>query len=803
MRVTFANAVRVMIACAILAPAVVGSSLKLDGQDVVDKFMGTPVTLTVTGTPGKAVTLVADVLPGPTLAFGQSLPISFTPFATFISIGTIPGGGTLTLPGVIPTFAGIDAETIYLLAAVLDDSFPFGLDFSNGATLNVLAPPTAGASQSTVVGRKVVFDGSSMALPDGTIEPGLTVLWTIVQAPAGSAASIANPTRPFATLAPDVAGDYLVRATVQTANSSFQTTTTVHVWDVQTTPVGDGAILPFSPIPLNGKLVGPLHASFLIDGQPAAVQPNGTFGPVNVEFGAGEIIDEKHFRIAHADGTVASVRKTFFKGTATNLAAPSVKTLSAQLNDAALDMVAAEGEAVLEAADIKSVLLALPPQQVANEEGPFGFTIFSATIDFDDLKYAANMVLDLDATAAGIVGSVTIFNIKATFSVYGEVLEIGYDLDGDITTSPTVIHAKLVGSSQNGQLAVAVDDVVVDRQNFNFNLNGFIGSVAELFVIESSVKAQVEATIASTVQAELGPAIADILNGFVLQGSLMSTLDVDLNLAAPITGVVHANHGVTIHLDGKTTVGVPEPGSPAVTAYRGTPTLPVTFAAQTPQGVPYGAGLSIADDFINQILAAGTAAGLMDGDLTSLIPTGGAPVALATDQLAILFSDAGFDHWPVGTNVTLRAHGTVPPTFEATPGAASMGRIHMRNLEVEFEVATPYGPVPLLLVSMTGSADVNVGSGAGGMLEVSLVSSSLSLSVLRVFPGGNVVAMESQVGFLGAALDIALPQIIDALGAIPLPSLEAEGLGLQVNEIDLFGTGGQHVGLFGHLLLLP
>src|SRR5690606_34739077 len=159
----------------------------------------------------------------------------------------------------------------------------------------------------------------------------------------------------------------------------------------------------------------------------------------------------------------------------------------------------------------------------------------------------------------------------------------------------------LVGTAQNGALDVAVTNVTVDRQNFDFELNGFIGTVAEVFVIESAVKEDVEAAIAGTVKAELGPAIEEILNTFVLAGSLQSVLDVDMGIAAPISGVVHSSQGVTIQLDGKASVGTPEPGSPAVTQYRATPTLPAVFGPTSPGGLPYGAGLSMADDFVNQV----------------------------------------------------------------------------------------------------------------------------------------------------------------------------------------------------------
>ena len=63
--------------------------------------------------------------------------------------------------------------------------------------------------------------------------------------------------------------------------------------------------------------------------------------------------------------------------------------------------------------------------------------------------------------------------------------------------------------------------------------------------------------------------------------------------------------------------------------------------------------------------------------------------------------------------------------------------------------------------------------------------------------------IEGQTQVLGQAFNFALPQIIGALGQIPLPSLEAQGLSLAPNEIKLIGTQQQNLGLFGSLVVTP
>lgn len=785
------------------APAF-GSSLTVDGQLAPDKIMGESMLIEISGTPGKIPYLIADVLPGPSFAYGQSLPIGFSPFVVMTALPPIPAGGTLALPAVTPALPSLDGQDIYLLAVVLDEAAQFGLDFSNGAGFKIIAQPTAGSDQATLVGRKVLLDGGRAALPDGTAKPGYTVLWVLASTPPGSQAAIVDPTRPFAVLTPDVAGEYIAQLQVNTAGGAYVSQTVVHAWQVLTQPFPDGGISVVSSFNLSGQIVGPPVASATLDGAPLPLQPNGSFGPIPVTILPTDVARGFRFRVTHQDGTTANHHMTLFQGTPWPLSIPSSKTLSARLDQDGLDDVAALGEAQLESVDLKSVLLAIPAQQVANNEGPFGFTIFSATIKFKNLTYNPNINLDLTATSGAIHSLVSIFNVKADFDVWGEVLEVDYNLTGSITTSPTTINADMVGSAQAGKLAIALKNVTVDRANFNFNLDGFLGSVGELFVVESSVKEQVESTIASEIQASLGPAVEEILNSFVLAGNLYSVLEVDVNIEAPIRGVVHDAAGVTIQLDGKATVGVPEPGSPPTAMYRATPTAPPVFGGSTPAGQPFEAALTVADDFVNQILAAGTGAGLLDGDLTSLFPSGGtSPVNLPTDQLAQLFPDAGFDHFAVGTSVRLQAHGTVPPVLCLTPGGPSTGGVRMDNVEVEFEVDTPYGPLPMLRIALNGFAEVNLVPGTGSSLELSVGASTIDLSVLRVFPGANPGIMDGQIGFLSAIFNFAMPDLISAIGDIPLPSLEAAGLGIVPAEAGLIGAGGSHLGLFGALQVVP
>jgi hypothetical protein len=453
---------------------------------------------------------------------------------------------------------------------------------------------------------------------------------------------------------------------------------------------------------------------------------------------------------------------------------------------------------------VQSLLTSLGPQQIANDEGPFGFTIFSATMQFKSLTFDQQDVsVTLAPTPSGLQGLVSLKNVVATFDVWGEVLEIGYSLTGDITSSPVDISGLLTIGASGGEITAGISSVDVVRHNFDFNLDGFLGDVAELFVIESAVRADVEAAVAQTVSSELPAAIAELLNQFQISGNLFELLEIDVEISAPVTGIVHSSSGVTIRLDTLATVGVPEPGSPTVSAYRRTTSVPPGFGATTPAGgVIYDAGLAAADDFLNQVLAAATGAGLLNGDPSTLLEPDGSGQSpadlLVSDALALLFPGAGFDHFPSGTPVSLFASGTMPPVVSTTPGGPDLAVVEIADLVLDFSVPVPGGSVPMLSVSLDGTAGLDLSIAPDGTLLVGVTDVDVAATPLRGFPGANLSLIQSGIDFLKEFL---LPTLTEGLEAIPLPALSVEGLGVAPDEIGLTGGGSEYVGFYGALVL--
>jgi hypothetical protein len=79
-------------------------------------------------------------------------------------------------------------------------------------SFNNIAPVAdAGLSRSAVVGQAVTLDGSKSSDANGD---RLTYRWSLISAPSGSQAAIANPMAPVASFMPDLPGTYIAQLIV-------------------------------------------------------------------------------------------------------------------------------------------------------------------------------------------------------------------------------------------------------------------------------------------------------------------------------------------------------------------------------------------------------------------------------------------------------------------------------------------------------------------------------------------------------------------------------------------------------------
>ena len=165
------------------------------------------------------------------------------------------------------------------------DAYPLGklVDFScsvfpaDCAKPNAAPVANAGADQSVVFNAAVTLDGSTSA--DANSDP-LTYSWTLTSKPAGSSASLVNPTSAKPTFTADSAGSYVATLTVNDGNiSSAADSVSVTVGGASATSVADSAALLSSQV-----WVGSYK-----NGTVVVVQRFGSAGELlSAQFGASE-----------------------------------------------------------------------------------------------------------------------------------------------------------------------------------------------------------------------------------------------------------------------------------------------------------------------------------------------------------------------------------------------------------------------------------------------------------------------------------------------------------------------------------
>ena len=151
---------------------------------------------------------------------------------------TPPAGSAATLSdtaAVKPTF-DIDLPGIYVAQLIVNDSIvDSAADTVNISTINSAPVANAGPDQTVLLGSTVTLDGSSSSDADGD---GLAFSWALTTVPAGSTATLSDPSSVKPTFDLDLPGIYVAQLIVNdsTVDSAADT---VSISTSNSTPVAD------------------------------------------------------------------------------------------------------------------------------------------------------------------------------------------------------------------------------------------------------------------------------------------------------------------------------------------------------------------------------------------------------------------------------------------------------------------------------------------------------------------------------------------------------------------------------------
>jgi len=195
-----------------------------------------PARVTITTTPGNTAP-VANAGPDQTVQLGATITLKGSgssdvdgnPLTYQWAFVTVPTGSTAKLSSptiVMPTFVA-DLAGDYVVRLLVNDgkvnSTPDNVTITTTGG-NTAPVANAGLDQSVQMGATVMLNGSSSTDADRS---SLTYDWSFVSMPAGSAATVSNPTAAAPSFLADKAGLYVVQLVVNdgTVNSTPDTVT--------------------------------------------------------------------------------------------------------------------------------------------------------------------------------------------------------------------------------------------------------------------------------------------------------------------------------------------------------------------------------------------------------------------------------------------------------------------------------------------------------------------------------------------------------------------------------------------------
>ncbi|MEZ5417241.1 MAG: Calx-beta domain-containing protein [Vicinamibacterales bacterium] len=167
---------------------------------------------------------------------------------------------------VRPTFVADAVGTYVVRLVVSDGQATSAPDTVELTTENTRPVADAGLDQRVAVGQVVTLDGSGSTDVDGD---ALTYAWSLVSAPAGSAATLLAPTSVMPRFTADLPGEYVVQLVVHDGQAESDADT-VLVSTVNTRPVADAG--PDRTVTIGEVVVVDGSASSDADGDPLSFQ---------------------------------------------------------------------------------------------------------------------------------------------------------------------------------------------------------------------------------------------------------------------------------------------------------------------------------------------------------------------------------------------------------------------------------------------------------------------------------------------------------------------------------------------------
>ncbi|MCG8317226.1 MAG: hypothetical protein MI976_28735 [Pseudomonadales bacterium] len=441
-----------------------------------------------------------------------------------------------------------------------------------------------------------------------------------------------------------------------------------------------------------------------------------------------------------------------------------------------LDFAVEEIEQLLVSDSLSSLLAGLNPILEDSILGnDFAVNVNSASID------TAAIALNITGTHGNFNLQGDVYDLVADFTVdidYVWPLGTG-SIDGQFFLDHAGFNADATVTANAGGVDVSVNISDLDLDAIRSDINNFpdwlLTPIYEIFewlfeiIIEGQVESLAEEKLTEFLDAFPDSVLIDI------DGNQVKPLISPESVSSPDNGL---NLGLGAHIYALTENGPNQLGS----AYRSAGTMP-TPTESAPNDEARDVGIVISENMINQALSAVVESGILNISMTAAEVPGIGDVD------------------PAAGDVRVRIIPTSAPTIDVLSAqAAGLGTFAFQDFYIAFDVI-PQGQTEFQLflgATLDLQATADLGITEDNAIAIEFIGAPTV--VLRDLDDSGSIALNEDLAqsLLDEFIPVVLPPVMNAIGAIPLPSFE--GYGVNVGSLWVMDSAGDYVGLTADLV---
>ena len=737
--------------------------LRFNGAQQATAPVGSLMQISMNTTPYVWGNIIFSANPGPTTVYGYTIPIGFDATTIFLQNTFTDGTGLFQTVAALPDNLALEGLTYYAYAYTYDASDPTGFGASNQASVTFTRHVTPGTDTAGFVAQPVTLDGGGI-LAQGPLPAGMTLAWSIANGPTGHNAALDGTDTAFPTLTADIAGtyeialDYSFPGTTGGASASVF----VDIFDLNVTSHTQGAFDTSDPINYSAVLNGPAATNFGAPGGTTA--GNAITGSIP----AAAVVTDIGFDVTAASGQRLGQTLSVINNSGAPMSVSPADSLAIHLKQPVLDSLAMSFETAVAQSSLTPPASSFPTIPIT------GIPFTTGTVTIQSVSFEPNIDLQLTLQNGSIGCQITLYNFMMVFDITGSIFFVPFTDTGTYTASSIVLSFDLVPTIVGGmyQTTTANETATVNGATLTFT-NGALNASSGLIL--ATLTPAVEAAIVATIPPLVPPLVDTALNS-IPQAVDLSAGGPDITLNFIPSSINIAPSGMTLAYAAGAQPNNIAPGAPVITSFYGTPSALPAYGANVPGTMqPYNFASSMADDMLNQILAAATLSGDLSLSLDQGFMVGGTMIPATAAGFATALPGLGFEKFD-GTNpVRILLEPQVAPIVTIdNMGGTSNYTVHTANTLVNLVVdVTPTHTVSVARLSASASTALGVTVDlVNNILNLTPGSTSASLRLISTMPGVDIT---TSLSVLTTLINTILPGATLPVTGIPLPAAPMVG----------------------------